>query len=84
VIAHLAARRPARVVHIFCGIETVPGAVAEWGKAGYTLSKCVPLDMFAGTPNLETLALFEPGRGRSGRRGAASDMPTTPHRKDEA
>jgi tRNA/tmRNA/rRNA uracil-C5-methylase (TrmA/RlmC/RlmD family) len=60
VIAHLAQRRPAAVVHIFCGIETIPSALASWGKNGYSVASCAPLDMFPGTPSLETLVLLTP------------------------
>lgn len=60
VIACLASRRPLRAAHIFCGIETIPEAVASWKWCGYDVTRCLPLDMFAGTPNLEVLLLFEP------------------------
>ena len=60
VIDCLASRRPLRVMHIFCGVEVIPEAVAEWQQHGYGMTSCLPLDMFAGTPNLEALLLFEP------------------------
>ena len=60
VIAYLAFRRPLRVAHIFCGVEVIPEAVASWNQCGYSVTRCLPLDMFAGTPNLEALLLFEP------------------------
>ena len=60
VITCLARRRPARVVHICCGVETIPAAVADWKRDGYRVTRCLPLDMFAGTPNLEVLMLLEP------------------------
>ena len=65
VISHLAGRGPAAIVHIFCGIEAIPPALADWGKKGYIADRCVPLDMFAGTPNLETLVLLLPGNASS-------------------
>ena len=60
VITCLAARGPDRVVHIFCGVEAIPEAVSHWKRSGYGVTRCLPLDMFAGTPNLEALLLFEP------------------------
>ncbi|MFC1526294.1 methyltransferase domain-containing protein [Candidatus Latescibacterota bacterium] len=63
VVSHLAARRPHAVVHVFCGIESIPAAAAEWKSGGYAIVSCTPLDMFPGTPNLETLILLHP-RGR--------------------
>ena len=59
VIDCLASRRPLRVAHIFCGIDLIPEAVASWKRCGYGVTRCLPLDMFAGTPNLEALLLFE-------------------------
>ncbi len=60
VIKELARRKPLRVLHIFCGIDGIPAAVEEWQKRGYRPVKIVPLDMFPGTPNLETMILLEP------------------------
>jgi tRNA/tmRNA/rRNA uracil-C5-methylase (TrmA/RlmC/RlmD family) len=60
VITCLAHRRPVRVVHICCGVETIPAAVTAWKQDGYGVTRCLPLDMFAGTPNLEVLMLLEP------------------------
>lgn len=64
VIAHVARRGPAAVVHIFCAIETLPAAIADWDQGGYAVARCVPLDMFPGTPNLETLVLLQPATRR--------------------
>lgn len=60
VITALAARRPRRVLHIFCGTDEIPGELQQWSKAGYRVDAIRPLDMFPGTPNLETLVLLEP------------------------
>lgn len=60
LLAYVAWRRPRRIVHISCGIEGVPGAVAAWRENGYRVTRIAPLDMFPGTPNLETLQLLEP------------------------
>ena len=60
VVDCLASRGPLRVVHIFCGVSAIPDAVSSWKQCGYGVTRCLPLDMFAGTPNLETLLLLEP------------------------
>jgi len=60
VIAALAGRKPAAVVHIFCGIEQIPREVPDWLHAGYRLDRIVPLDLFPGTANLECCLLFTP------------------------
>ncbi|EDM27544.1 RNA methyltransferase [Lentisphaera araneosa HTCC2155] len=59
VIAQLAKRRPKRVLQIFCGTDVVPKEILEWQKQGYKAKVIQPIDMFAGTPNLETMVLFE-------------------------
>ena len=60
VIDVLAARHPERVVHICCGTDEIPREVASWSRAGYRLERAVPMDLFAGTANLETLLLLLP------------------------
>jgi tRNA/tmRNA/rRNA uracil-C5-methylase (TrmA/RlmC/RlmD family) len=62
VIRALAARNPARILHIFCDMDTLPREVNQWRKAGFMVSKVVPLDMFPGTDNLEVMVLFIPDR----------------------
>ena len=59
VISNLAKRNPKRVLHIFCGTDEVPREYHEWEKVGYSAKIIQPIDMFAGTPNLETMILFE-------------------------
>ena len=56
----LAGRRPERVVHICCGAEELPREIAAWSRTGYRLQRAVPLDLFAGTANLETMLLLTP------------------------
>ncbi|MBI4915010.1 MAG: methyltransferase domain-containing protein [Acidobacteria bacterium] len=58
VAAAIADRRPERVVHICCGTDEIPREVAAWSAAGYVVRRAVPLDLFPGTPNLETLLLL--------------------------
>ncbi|MDB5106271.1 MAG: tRNA (uracil-5-)-methyltransferase family protein [Fibrobacteres bacterium] len=62
VIRALASRNPARVLHIFCDLDVLPKEVNQWRKAGFMVSKVVPLDMFPGTDNLEVMVLFIPDR----------------------
>ena len=59
VIAELAKRNPRRVLHIFCGTDEIPRAVNQWRLAHYKVSRILPLDLFPGTPHLETMVLFE-------------------------
>ena len=60
VAAALAARTPLRVVHLCCGTDEIPREIAAWFKTGYQVQRAVPLDLFAGTTNLETLLLLTP------------------------
>ncbi len=58
VIASIARRRPGRVLHLFCAADGMPAALENWRRHGYFVRRVVPLDMFAGTPQLETLVLL--------------------------
>ena len=60
VIRSIARRRPGRVLHLFCSSEEIPGALAHWRQCGYFVRRVVALDMFPGTPQLETLVLLSP------------------------
>ena len=59
VIETLAERKPVRVLHIFCGVETVPAEVKRWADCGYRVRKVSVLDMFPGTANLEVMVMLE-------------------------
>jgi tRNA/tmRNA/rRNA uracil-C5-methylase (TrmA/RlmC/RlmD family) len=59
VIEIVAARQPELVLHIFCGVETIPGEMTRWNKCGYEAVKCIPLDMFPGTPDVEVMVLLK-------------------------
>jgi tRNA/tmRNA/rRNA uracil-C5-methylase (TrmA/RlmC/RlmD family) len=59
VIAAVAARRPRRVVHVFCSVDEIPNALRQWKVGGYIPVRVAPLDMFAGTPNLEVFVQLE-------------------------
>ncbi len=58
VIAAIAARRPKRVLHIFCDLDTIPKEISEWRNNGCEVSEIAPLDMFPGTDNLEVMVLL--------------------------
>ncbi|MBP5246701.1 MAG: class I SAM-dependent RNA methyltransferase [Fibrobacter sp.] len=59
VIPALAKRNPKRVLHVFCGTDEIPRSVNQWRIAHYQVSKIQPLDLFPGTPHLETMILLE-------------------------
>jgi len=63
VITAICRRRPAKAVHIFCGVDQIPVSLMEWQANGYAVRRVVPLDMFPGSTNLEVLVLLEP-KGR--------------------
>jgi tRNA/tmRNA/rRNA uracil-C5-methylase (TrmA/RlmC/RlmD family) len=58
VVEAIAARRPKTVVHLVCGADELPREVGSWLESGYRLDKAIPVDVFAGTANLETLLLL--------------------------
>ena len=60
VIECLAARKPAKVLHIFCNIDIMPAALRLWARSGYQIVKTVPLDMFPGTSTIEMMVLLTP------------------------
>jgi tRNA/tmRNA/rRNA uracil-C5-methylase (TrmA/RlmC/RlmD family) len=60
IIQQIALRKPVRVLHIFCGVDEIPKELKAWNQSGYRAERVLPLDMFAGTPNLETMVLLEP------------------------
>ena len=59
VIHALAMRKPIRVVHVFCGTDEIPASLKEWERYGYRVREIQPLDLFPGTPHLETIVMLE-------------------------
>jgi tRNA/tmRNA/rRNA uracil-C5-methylase (TrmA/RlmC/RlmD family) len=59
VIETITMRNPEKILHIFCGIDTIPLEYERYYNYGYKIKKIVPLDMFPGTPNFEMMVLFE-------------------------
>jgi tRNA/tmRNA/rRNA uracil-C5-methylase (TrmA/RlmC/RlmD family) len=60
VIQAIARRKPEMVIHIFCAINEIEKAVREWKKHGYVPDCTQALDMFPGTPTLETIVVLTP------------------------
>jgi tRNA/tmRNA/rRNA uracil-C5-methylase (TrmA/RlmC/RlmD family) len=63
VIECAAARRPGRVVHMFCNLDIMSAEIERWREAGYVPARGVPFDMFPGTDDTEIMVLFTPGSG---------------------
>lgn len=59
VISTIAARRPGRVVHLFCNIDLLPRELALWAKSGYAVTDAIAVDMFPGTPTMELVVALE-------------------------
>lgn len=59
VIHALAMRKPVRVAHVFCGTDEIPASLKEWERYGYRVREVQPLDLFPGTPHLETIVMLE-------------------------
>jgi tRNA/tmRNA/rRNA uracil-C5-methylase (TrmA/RlmC/RlmD family) len=60
VIEYIAARKPLRVLHIFCNIDIMPAELERWKAGGYSMQKAVPFDMFPGTTAMEMMVLLAP------------------------
>ncbi len=76
LISLLAARRPRRVAHLFCDLDTLPREVDRWRKHGYMVAKVQAFDLFPGTDNLEVLVVLLPDRyGLLGRKPASRFSP---------
>lgn len=59
VIETLASRKTGRILHVFCGTDTMKKELAVWQSNGWIIEKIVPIDLFPGTINLETLVLLK-------------------------
>ena len=70
VIECIAAKSPAKVLHLFCNLEVMPGELARWGACGYEVSAVTSFDMFPGTPSVEVMVLLRPGADKSAPTGA--------------
>lgn len=59
IIETLASRKAGRILHIFCGTDTMKKELSIWQSNGWSVEKIVPIDLFPGSINLETLALLK-------------------------
>jgi tRNA/tmRNA/rRNA uracil-C5-methylase (TrmA/RlmC/RlmD family) len=59
VIPAIAARKPRRIVHVFCGPDEIERSIKEWKKEGYAVVQAVPMDFFPGTLGLEVIVTLE-------------------------
>jgi tRNA/tmRNA/rRNA uracil-C5-methylase (TrmA/RlmC/RlmD family) len=60
IVEQIAARRPRKVLHIFCNPDILRSEIARWTAGGYRICRAVPLDMFPGTSDLEVMVLLTP------------------------
>ena len=59
VIEEIAARKPARLLHIFCNSALIQREMKRWKTGGYRGARAIPFDMFPGTAAVEILVLLE-------------------------
>ncbi len=59
VIECIAARRPAKVLHIFCNIDLIRRELKRWTDCGFKPVRVIPFDMFPGTSAVEMMVLLE-------------------------
>ena len=64
VIAAVTARKPERILAVYCGTDQMAFECKLWTANGYRLEHAVSFDMFPGSPNLETMLLFKRISGR--------------------
>ena len=64
VISAVTARKPERILAIYCGTDQMAFECKLWTANGYKLEHAVSFDMFPGSPNLETMLLFKRIGGR--------------------
>jgi tRNA/tmRNA/rRNA uracil-C5-methylase (TrmA/RlmC/RlmD family) len=62
VIDAIAAREPGRILHLFCNIDLMPGALEQWKRNGYRITHAVPVDNFPGTDEVELLVKLVPAQ----------------------
>ena len=54
----LIARRPGKILHMFCGADEIVPALKIYLANGCTVEKILPFDFFPGTMNVEVLAVI--------------------------
>lgn len=58
-IRSLAVMKPEKIVYVSCNPETLARDLAGMTKAGYKAKRIVPVDMFPGTDDVETVVLLQ-------------------------
>jgi tRNA/tmRNA/rRNA uracil-C5-methylase (TrmA/RlmC/RlmD family) len=58
VIECIAAKKPDRVLHLFCNPDTVASELTRWKLGGYAVAAVEPFDMFPGTSSMEIVVLL--------------------------
>ena len=59
VIEMIAARKPKRVLHLFCNIDLLPAELKRWNSCGYRPIHAIPFDLFPGTCEVEIGVVLE-------------------------
>jgi 23S rRNA (uracil1939-C5)-methyltransferase len=59
VVRRVIEAAPSRIVYVSCNPTTLAPNAAQLVEAGYALRRVRPVDMFAQTPHIECVALFE-------------------------
>ena len=58
VLETLIARRPGKMLHLFCGADEIVPALQLYQANGCTIEKLIPFDFFPGSMNVEMLAVI--------------------------
>ena len=59
VLEYLISRKPARILHLFCGADEIVPALKLYQANGCRVDKLLPFDFFPGTMNIELLAVIK-------------------------
>ncbi|MBR7104978.1 MAG: class I SAM-dependent RNA methyltransferase [Lentisphaeria bacterium] len=60
VLETVIARRPGKILHMFCGADEILPALKIYQANGCTIEKLIPFDFFPGSMNIEMLAVIAP------------------------
>ena len=58
VLETLIARRPGKILHLFCGADEIVPSMQIYQANGCTIEKLIPFDFFPGSMNVEVLAVI--------------------------
>ena len=59
VIEAIAARKPKRILHLFCNIDLLSSELQRWKSCGYKPIRAIPFDLFPGTSEVEIMVMLE-------------------------